>query len=98
MNNMDTAAGLAATVLGDTDWEVDSEALVERVEEGLVYLKTTKILTATRVLDNYPETTEDGKTVNFSTRGIKEQKNMSIPKDAEILGFYSSCTNKPHRF
>jgi uncharacterized protein with von Willebrand factor type A (vWA) domain len=38
MNNMGTAEELAEYVLSETDWDVDSEAFVEKVEDNLVYI------------------------------------------------------------
>jgi hypothetical protein len=38
MNNMGTARELATYVLSETDWDVSSEALVEKVEDNLVYV------------------------------------------------------------
>jgi hypothetical protein len=38
MNNMGTAGELANYVLDETDWSVSSEALVEKVEDNLVYI------------------------------------------------------------
>jgi hypothetical protein len=41
-NNLGNAKTLAETVLAETDWKVESEIFVEKVEEALVYVQTTK--------------------------------------------------------
>jgi hypothetical protein len=38
MNNSGTARELADFILDDTDWTVESETLVEKVDEALVYV------------------------------------------------------------
>lgn len=93
MNNSGTANELAAKVLEDTDWTVSdkSEAFVEGIEESLVYLrvKNSHTLRAFRVSDQNPTNYKEGVTVN---------KEELIAAGSIILGFYSSCTNKPYRF
>lgn len=93
MNNSGTANQLAAKVLEDTDWTVSykSEAFVEGIEESLVYLrvKNSHTLKAFRVSDQNPTNYKEGVTVN---------KEELIAAGSIILGFYSSCTNKPYRF
>lgn len=83
-NNLGTAGELAAAALSNTNWTVESDLFTERVEEHLVYAKVTKAFQAQRILEN-----EDG---------IQEIVAADIPLNAELLIFYSSCTNKPHRF
>jgi hypothetical protein len=93
MNNSGTANELAARVLEDTDWTVSnkSEAFVEGIEESLVYLRVKNgfTLRAFRVLDQSP--------TNYK-EGVAGNKEELIPAGSIILGFYSSCTNKPYRF
>jgi hypothetical protein len=50
-NNMGTAAKLANEVLKETDWTADSEAIVQTIEEALVYLTVNKSLLAYHLLD-----------------------------------------------
>lgn len=83
-NNLGTAEELATAALSNTNWTVESDLFTERVEEHLVYAKVTKAFQAQRILEN-----EDG---------IQEIVTTDIPLNAELLIFYSSCTNKPHRF
>ena len=83
-NNLGTAGELATTALQNTDWIVESDFFTEKIEERLVYARVTKAFQAQRILEN-----EDG---------IQEIVSEDIPLDAELLIFYSSCTNKPHRF
>jgi hypothetical protein len=52
MNNLGTAEELAEEVLKETDWEVESEVLVETVEESLVYVMLPKNgITVTHIKD-----------------------------------------------
>ena len=81
--NSGTAKELATKVLCETNWSVDSDKFVERVEEALVWLKTpNREIKATIVSD---DNIEPCGTVTFNG-------------SAEILAFYSSCTSKPYRF
>jgi hypothetical protein len=48
-NNIGTAKKLAESVLAETDWTVESEALVQKVEEPLVYVKLPENLTGTKI-------------------------------------------------
>ena len=94
LNNSGSAKELAAKVLKDTDWTVseDSEVFVQTIEEALVYLTIVKSggITATRIKDQDP---------NELTKGVQDYATtVTIPQGSTILGFYSSCVNKPHRF
>ena len=85
-NNIGTAKYLAETALCETDWSVESEAFVQRVEEALVYLETTKSFNVIKLVDQvdvYQGVTEIQDTIQSGTK---------------VLAFYSSCTGKPHRF
>lgn len=88
MNNSGTAQELAEFVLKDTDWKVESEAFVEKIEEALIYLRTSYGFTATQVIDQTDSTLGEGVT----------EQSASIPSGAILLGFYSCCNNKPYRF
>lgn len=92
MNNSDTAAGLARTVLSETDWGVSSEVFVETVEENLVYLtvKSGETFNAYQVFDQSKDNLGEGVTIAKTA--------TPIPAGSKLLGFYSSCTNKPYRF
>ena len=87
-NNLGTLQKLAEFTLTDTDWEVESEKFVEKIEEGLVYLKVNTAFSAKQIKDQ-------GTDYN---NGISVLKTTTIPKDSYILGFYSCCVNKPYRF
>lgn len=85
MNNLGTANELAKTALEDTDWSVEADVFTEHIEENLVYLYTPLEIVANRIYDN-----TDGDIVDI--------KQETIPANSKLLGFYSSCKNKPHRF
>ena len=87
-NNLGTVKTLAETVMEGTDWKVVSEAFVEKVEESLVYLRVNKDISATRLLDQSDSALDEGLDTTTAT----------IPNNSTILGFYSSCQNRPHRF
>jgi hypothetical protein len=50
-NNLGDVETLASLALAETDWTVDSEVFVEKVEEALVYLQTTKEISVVPLLD-----------------------------------------------
>ena len=77
----------ADDALGDGGWKIESEVFVERVQDNLVYLKTTQEIEAVWVKDQ----TDLDEGVNCDTK-------RTIPINSTILAFYSSCKNKPHRF
>lgn len=86
MNNIGAAKELAEATLDETDWKVESEVIVEKVEEPLIRLKTTAEITATQIVDN-------------GAAGLDcATAKTTITNGTEVLGFYSSCRNKPHRF
>ena len=103
VSNVGTAKQLAERVLSETDWEVESEAFVQTIEEALVYLKTT-----TKFSSNPSDTSatniivhqcQDNDEVKLLEKGIEASAiDYSVPKGTIILAFYSSCTDKPHRF
>jgi hypothetical protein len=90
MNNIGTTKVLAEKVLSDTDWKVsnNSEVVVDKIEDSLVYLRVKEPIEATQIFDQ----TDPKKGVTFNPA------KKIIPKGATLLGFYSSCTNKPYRF
>ena len=86
MNNSGTATELAEEVLKETDWSVSekSDILSQTIEEALIYLKTSGDITnAIRIID---------------AEGSIEQQEAVVPDNSIVLGFYSSCVGKPHRF
>jgi hypothetical protein len=91
MNNMGTASELATEVLEETDWNVGSEALVEKVEENLVYVTIPSGTKVYHITDQSNAALQNGISVDNGT---------TIPEGViwEVLAFYSSCTSKPHRF
>jgi hypothetical protein len=86
---------LATETLKETDWTVESEVFVERVDEALVYIKLPDSLS-----DDFQvyKLLDDGN--DFLTVGLEPQleENTSIWAARTVLAFYSSCRNKPHRF
>jgi hypothetical protein len=86
-NNIGTAKELATRVLEDTNWTVDSEIFVQKVEETLVYLTNSTAISVQKITDQ-----ADG----YAT-GVTNS-DATLPAGSTILAFYSSCTNKPHRF
>lgn len=89
MNNMGTVQELAERVLVDTDWEVESETFVETIEESLVYLRIpNSAITAILLKDSGNNYLADGLTEETTT----------LQGNSDVLAFYSSCRNKPHRF
>ena len=50
-NNLGTAKQLAEYCLSGTDWSVESEALVEKVEDNLVYVKIPQNTKVIRLID-----------------------------------------------
>ena len=95
MNNMGTAGELGAKVLEETDWTVQSEVFVQKVEEALVYIsipysgtvKYKKVIDQTNL--SFGITTEE---VIFS------QPTDTAATSFTALAFYSSCTEQPYRF
>jgi hypothetical protein len=82
---------LATEALKETDWIVQSEKFVERVDEALVYVQ----LPATYSNKTIHKLTDNDE--NFLQNGLIDGEDNSI-WGKEVLAFYSSCRNKPHRF
>lgn len=97
-NNVGSAKELVRKTLEDTDWSVseESEEFVQIVEEELVYLQL-KVkndgLSATHILDQIDLRKGVDETNTFVFSGDQEQE-----KTYSVMGFYSSCRNKPYRF
>lgn len=90
-NNMGDVEYLATEALKETDWIVQSEKFVERVDEALVYIQ----LPATYSNKTIHKLTDNDE--NFLQNGLIDGEDNSI-WGKEVLAFYSSCRNKPHRF
>lgn len=93
MNNIGTANDLAKFVLSETDWSVSeqSEAFVQTIVEPLVYIVFPANMSGFSVKKIQDQTT--------LTQGIQEVFfNADSLAGKKALAFYSSCTNKPHRF
>lgn len=86
VSNVGTVEELATKVLQETDWEVESEVVVETVEEALVYVNLSNV-TAYQISDQQTE----------GDLAYKEGVTpAAIPRDSlsgRALAFYSSCTN-----
>ena len=91
-NGIGTIKEIATEILRETDWDVESECIVEKIEEALVYLKLPEDLTG------YKITWLKDSDENFLTEGVKEVIPQQDLTGKEILAFYSCCKNKPHRF
>jgi hypothetical protein len=96
---------LAAETLKETDWKVESEKFVERVDEALIYvqLPTNNEFTDGSIKSWWENTTIHKLVDNeedFLKEGLKDNEviNKSSFYNATVLAFYSSCRNKPHRF
>ena len=102
MNNMGTARELANYVLSETDWDVGSEALVEKVEDNLVYVVIPEDISKFNIYRIRDQAIIPGED---NTNGVEE---ILLTEDTEVkksdligktvLAFYTSCTSKPHRF
>lgn len=90
MNNIGDSVSLGRQVMAETDWQVDGDVIVEQVDEALVYLTVPESGVSATLLKDTNE--------NYSSAGLEEVPGRSIPGGSTVLGFYSSCTNKPHRF
>ena len=91
-NNMGNVEYLATETLKETDWTIESEVFVERVDEALVYVQLPATLpTGSKVYKLLDD--ED----DFLESGLQEEEDNSI-LGKTVLAFYSSCRNKPHRF
>ena len=90
MNNLGTAEELAAKVLADTGWGVDSEKIVATQDEALVMLKVgSDGISAYQINDT--DLTNYGAEPKTSTTFISAGEN--------IYAFYSACSgDKPYRF
>lgn len=103
-NNSGSLPELAATILKDTDWEVDvanSNISYQTVEESLIALtiKETPKSFIYQVIDPNENTTYGSN--NSILRQLKNNNNekgrLFKPGDT-IYAFYSSCKGKPYRF
>ena len=86
-NNIGNIKTLAEKVLEDTDWEVESDLLVQTIEESLVYVKVpagTKLVPIRDPEDNLS--------------GTKVWHEWVLEEEITALAFYSSCRNTPYRF
>lgn len=92
MNNLGTAKQLAEATLEGTDWSVESEAFVEKVVDNLVYAHFKNVKSFEWPIYQILDQTD----LNSGIGSIEIDKSQLSTGD--ILGFYSSCKNKPHRF
>lgn len=100
-NNMGSAETLAKFVMGETDWTVESEKFVEKVEEHLVYATITRSALENKNLYKLSDSNDK----DMRDKGVSETLMTSADDffgesedDKTILAFYSSCKNKPYRF
>ena len=91
-NNMGNVEYLATETLKETDWFVDSEVFVERVDEALVYVQLPESLSNGSKVYKLLDDGDD-----FLEVGLNTEEDGSV-LGKTVLAFYSSCRNKPHRF
>jgi exoribonuclease II len=96
---------LATETLKETDWTVESEKFVERVDEALIYVQLpANDESADESIKSWWENTTIHKLKDdeedFLQEGLEDSEvtDKSAFYKATILAFYSSCRNKPHRF
>jgi hypothetical protein len=86
-NNCDTAAMLGSKVLpSSTGWGVNSDLIIQRHEESLVYVRMPSAAVSPTISANL---------VIDSTLNTQE---FSFAGGTVVMAFYSSCVGKPHRF
>jgi hypothetical protein len=88
-NNVGTAEELGRRVLVGSGWDVanESETMVEKVNENLIYLKVDSETTITGVNQIKDQNPDD------LVSGIESVSANSIPEGSIVLAFYSSCTS-----
>ena len=91
MNNIGDSVSLGRQVMAETDWQVDGDVIIERVDEALVYVTIPKNTTVKHIIDQAQDANG-----NYSI-GLTEE-DFEFKHNTTVLAFYSSCTNKPHRF
>jgi hypothetical protein len=91
MNNLGTAKDLGNKVLAGSDWKMSNscEAIVEKVNEPLVWLRVSKNFTAKKIIDQSKDNL---------TKGLDTNSTQNFSVGNYLLGFYSSCTTEPYRF
>ena len=95
MNNLGTAEELAAKVLADTDWEVESEKIVATQDEALVMLTLPSSLGNYKIYQINDENLPGNGAVATEVTGSSKSNMSSKP----IYAFYSACSgDKPYRF
>ena len=94
-NNMNGANELAKTVLADTDWVLpeNPEKFVQTIEDNLVYLTIDLSKFENKIYHLI-----DQKRDNLTDGVIAELAKFGNTGEIKVLGFYSSCRNKPYRF
>lgn len=99
MNNMGTAEELGRYVLKETDWQVSSEALVEKIEDNLVYVLLPEDLSGLNIYKITDQRIVPGENNGQGVTPVllTETEKRDL-QNKEILAFYSSCSSKPHLF
>lgn len=99
-NNLGTIEKLGTEVMSGTDWGVESEKIVQTLEETLVMLNMPLI--SHEDWENYDiyQIQDTHKEEGLTTIKLTED---TVPKKSELAGklvyaFYSSCSGKPYRF
>jgi hypothetical protein len=99
MNNLGTAEGLAAKVLADTDWEVESEKIVATQDEALIMLTLPSDLGAYTIYQINDENLSGNGAVAAEVVDAGGKKLKTDMSGKPIYAFYSACSgDKPYRF
>ena len=100
MNNMGSAKEIGKYTMKETDWQVESEFLVESVEESLIYISLPDDLSNYKIYRLRDQTApySSGIEEDLLTENEKNGIKLDDLKGKTILAFYSSCKNKPNRF
>lgn len=96
MNNLGTAKELAEYVLQDTDWNVESDVFVQTVEESLVYIQIKSNADLSKY--NIYKISDPASVDVGITESLLNDDDKVALKGKQLLAFYSSCIDKPHRF
>lgn len=100
-SNVGTAKQLGQRVLRETDWQVESDTFVEKMEESLVYITIPTTTNIYPLLDpdneNPNSKVEYGEATTIAAI-LQTKGETSIPSSATVLAFYSCCTEEPYNF
>ena len=87
-NNLGTAAELAEEVLKGTEWQVDSERLIQTIEEPLWTVETVESFSATKLVQGKDS---EGKNTIIETP-------VTIPSGVTLYVFYSYIASREEKY